>query len=582
MINLSTTFNYKDSSPFTKALTKARPDNSWALWFRLPGSLKWSLEARKEQLILDIKEALNSDNKKEKIKEVFVELLISLETWFTNEQIKKIINNYDKFNSELIVPIEELHWIENTYLLNESYWPTDAFKDIALQMVTSMVSIIVEEENKEAIKKALTWEKWQTLKFVITQTSTSWDTGPAWWSWIEWKAFVMNVIGFPENEATFAQKWQMMNLKWNVMSISMNTSFSKIQESMLKWNTQDFQNKLKEIIEKELKDLISKYDFKIKIDSWSFNSINPWRVDWQTIYHSFGLLQAKAQEIIKENEWIIEVIPSWNWWHMYSVLMARLMTWEKWKTIVTCNRNNMFYKIIEEWRFKKPLENTAIDEPSVSMIIEYPNNMIRLFSYAFWEKRAKDITDTFFSWKEVVFTEDEKTILKDKLSLIWVEVSWSEELITIWKIFKETKTLICPHTANAIAWLKKYRNNSWDIDSKALVSATASPWKFLAATAAGLSFNETDDIELLYKEYKRLENTMEWAKRLLDIIKDKYNKYWVKFDINIIPDNLREIYTNGYIKWETYSPDDFWLKTIEFLEKQVAPMFKKQIIKLID
>jgi hypothetical protein len=31
------------------------------------------------------------------------------------------------------------------------------------------------------------------------------------------------------------------------------------------------------------------------------------------------------------------------------------------------------------------------------MIIEYPNNMIRLFSYAFGEKRAKEITDDFFA-----------------------------------------------------------------------------------------------------------------------------------------------------------------------------------------
>jgi hypothetical protein len=43
----------------------------------------------------------------------------------------------------------------------------------------------------------------------------------------------------------------------------------------------------------------------------------------------------------------------------------------------------MFYKIIEEGKFQKPASNSAILEPSVSMIIEYPNNMIRLFSYAF-------------------------------------------------------------------------------------------------------------------------------------------------------------------------------------------------------
>jgi threonine synthase len=39
-------------------------------------------------------------------------------------------------------------------LLNESYGPTDAFKDLALQMLTGLTSTIVSEENKVAVEKA--------------------------------------------------------------------------------------------------------------------------------------------------------------------------------------------------------------------------------------------------------------------------------------------------------------------------------------------------------------------------------------------------------------------------------------------
>ena len=580
-IKLATTFDYSNLHSYFEALTKARPDNSWALWYRLPESLKNSIDWKKDELIWKIKEALekNWTERKNIIKEVFVELLSSLKTGFTEEQVKQIVENLEKFNSDLIVPISNLK--ENDYLFEEFHWPTDAFKDIALQMVTSMVSIIVEQENKKAIEKAKSWEKWQILKFVITQTSTSWDTGPAGWSWIEWKYFVANVIGFPEEEATYAQKWQMMRLWKNVKALAMNTSFSKIQESMLKWNTKDFQEELRKTIENELKDLVEKYYFKIEIDAGSFNSINPWRVDGQTIYHSYGILQAVAQNIIKQDEEIIEVIPSGNWWHMFSVLMARLQTESNWPTVVTCNRNNMFYKIIEEGKFQKPASNSAILEPSVSMIIEYPNNMIRLFSYAFWEKRAKEITDTFFAWKEVVFSQEEREILKEKLKLTAIENSWKEELETIWRIFKQTWKLVCPHTANAILGLEKYRQNSWDFDKKALISATASAWKFLVATAAWLSFEETDDIEWLYKEYKKLENSGEWAKKLLEIIAEKFEKYGQNFSYNIIPENLRKIYIDWYNSWEIYKPEDFQNETIKFLEKQVAPMFKQQVESLI-
>jgi len=580
-IQIATTFNSDKKYNYFQGLTNARPDkDSNALWFRLPDTLKWSLKNKKIWLESKIKTALkDKQNTKKLIKEVFVELLSTLETWFTDEQIIKIVDNFDKFNNDLIVPITNLENFD--YLIEEFHWPTDAFKDIALQLVTSMVSTIVEEENKIAIKKAKNWDRWQKLKFVITLTSTSWDTWPAWWSWIEWKNFVMNVIWYPENEATFAQKWQMEILWWNVKALSMNSSFSNIQEYMLKANTPEYKDELKKIIEKEFNDLIEEYWFEIEIDAWSFNSINPWRVDGQTIYHSYSILQAKANDIINENEDVLEVIPSWNGWHMFSVLMARLMTEQKWKTIVTCNRNNMFYRIIEEGRFKKTESNSAIDEPSVSMIIEYPNNMIRLFAYAFWEKRAEDITTKFFAWEEVIFTDKEINILKEEIWLVWVEVTWIEELQTIWEIFIRTGTLVCPHTANAIKWLEKYRKNSWDSQTKSLISATASPWKFLAATATWLSYKETDNLEELYKEYKKLENSREWVLELLKIIETKYQNFWKTFNINILPKNLRQIYNNGYKTNTPCSSQEFPNKTIEFLKTQVASQFRAQVEQYI-
>lgn len=581
IIKLWTTFDTKDQKTYFEALTKARPySDSNALWFRLPDALKSSLLGKKQELIQKISEALDDEvNRKKIIFDVFEELVRSLETGFTIKEIEEIVENLWKFNNDLIVPIKKLK--KQDYLFEEFHWPTDAFKDIALQMVTSMVSIIVAKENKRAIDMAKKWKKGQKLKFIITQTSTSWDTWPAWGSGIEGKEFVMNVIWFPENEATYAQKWQMINLWKNVKSLSMNTSFSNIQEAMLKGNTSEFREELKNIIREELKQLIEKYGFEIEIDAGSFNSINPGRVDGQTIYHAYGILQAKAKKILKKKEEILEVIPSGNGGHMYSVLMARLMVGQKWKTIVTCNRNNMFYKIIEEGNFQKPSPNSAIDEPSVSMIIEYPNNMIRLFSFAFGEKRAKEITDLFFAWEKVKFSKDERKKLKKKLWLVWVEISWKKELKTIWKIFKKTGILVCPHTANAIAGLKKYRKESGDKKTKALISATASPWKFLAATATWLSYKDTDDLEWLYKKYKKLENSGDGAKKLLEIIEKKYSDFGKEFSLELIPENLRNIYKNWYKSEKSVSPEDFWKQTLEFLKKEVAPKFREQVEGLI-
>lgn len=94
----------------------------------------------------------NIDIRKGMILNVFETLLASLQTGFTSNQVSRIIGNLSRFTSDMIVPIESIH--QNDYLLNETTGPTDAFKDLALQMLTEMVAIIVEEENAISIANA--------------------------------------------------------------------------------------------------------------------------------------------------------------------------------------------------------------------------------------------------------------------------------------------------------------------------------------------------------------------------------------------------------------------------------------------
>ena len=575
MWNIGTTFNYDGWKDYKYALTHAKPDDGW-LWFRLPGSLKDCLSNEKlKELEWKVRSALDSDNTKQLVKEVFVDLWLSLETGFTKKQIETIVWNLDNFSHDLIVPIEGLS--ENTYLLNESYGPTDAFKDLALQMLTGLTSTIVSEENKVAVEKAKNWEKWQKLRFLVNLTSTSWDTGPAGWKWVEGKPFIVNIIWLPANESTNGQIGQMAILKWNVLALPMKEGFSDIQTSMISWNTDEYKEELVKVITDEFSDLITEYGFEIEVSSGSFNSINPGRIDGQMIYHTYWLLQAKAKWIIKQWEEIIEVIPSGNGWHVYGALQARLLWKIDGPTIVTCNRNDTFYKIFETGRFQKEVWN-SVHQASVSMIIEYPNNMIRLFSYAFWSERAKKISDDFFSWKEVVFSKDERSILKEKLNIHCYRVESEDELSTVQKVFKETGRLIFPHTANAVKWLEEFRNTYKDYDTPALVSETASPWKFLAATAAALECKIST--LSLYNHYRKLERTREWCLELIEKIKNQYDIYWYKFDENIIPKDLRDIYKNGYKVRETTSAAHFHNETLDFL-KGYAPELRKQVLKLL-
>jgi len=630
---LSGTFDYAFVADYDKAVTTAKP-SVWWLWYRDPETLKTALPDEKiGELISEIEKALLSDDwnvRKKIIKKVFVELWLALETWFSKSEIERIVDTLDNFTNDLIVPIEDL--FENTHLFNESYWPTDAFKDIALQMLTEMTAIIVEGENCEQVARAkylykeyedeqfnyksiLDWMEDNNLarpkiRVIVNLTSTSWDTWPAWGKWIEWKKFIVNIIWFPAFEATYSQIWQMLVLWDNVMAIPLDAQFSNIQEQMISWNTQEYQDKLKAIIEENLSELIEKYWFEIEVDSWSFNSINPWRIDGQTLYHTYWILQAKAKGILKEGDDYIHAIPSWNGGHMYSLLQAWLMWHFEWQTLVTCNENDMFYKIFEEWKFRMPPKDSKeIHQASVSMIIRYPNNMIRLFSYAFWEKRAKEISDDFFAGKEVVLSTKELSTLKDTLRVRVERVTTEDELRTVWETFKKTGRLICPHTANALTWLQRYRDKIDDHETQSIVSETASPWKFLAATAAALlctrheesdSFTNTCQIdstiididentsyEYVYTQLRKFEkfqgwdniSTKEWIDGLIKIIEKQYSRLWYEFDMNIIPKDLRDLYENGYEMKEVKKVWEFHNEASSFVESY-AKTIREQVESL--
>lgn len=478
----------------------------------------------------------------------------------------------------MIVPIEQLWENSADYLLNESTGPTDAFKDLALQMLTEMVSIITEEENKQSVQNAMEGKKGETLKFVVTLTSTSGDTGPAGWSGIENKDFIINVIWFPANEATFSQAWQMMRLKNNVRSLPMTRSFSAIQDAMKAGNTPEFQSAIKAVLEKELAAEIKEHGFVIQVDSGSFNSINPGRIDWQTLYHSYGILQAQAKGIVWKDDSLLEVVPSGNGGHVFGVLMGRVMSKQPGRTVITCNANDFFYKMIEEWVIEKPKSGSAINSASISMIIEYPNNVWRFLAYVLWTERSGEIENRFNAGERIQLTESERAKLREHVSV--KRIVQSQELITIGQVFKETGRLICPHTANAVAWLREYRSNTGDT-TPALISETASAWKFLAATAAGLSFEETDNIDNLYLEYRNLEKTKEGCWKLIGIIAERFKKYWQTFSMHLIPENLREIYATGFEMGKVYDPSEFHAATTKFLSEYAGAM-KQQVLKLIN
>lgn len=564
--------------PYTKAITTAQPDDKW-LWFReFRDVLPESLIKRFVKIIKARKD--NPDELRATIKGIFWYLWQQMWTWLSHSQISWIVNSLNSFESPYVVPVERVSW--NIFLSNQSTGPTSAFKDLALQMLTVMVAETIKLHNIQSIQNAKKWIRGQKLKFVITQTSTSGDTGPAWWKGIENKDFIVNIIGFPATESTYGQAWQMLNLKNNVMSIPMTQAFTAIQNSMKEWNTPEYRAWLKSILEKEFADLIEQYWFEIEIEAWSFNSVNIGRIDGQSIYHMVTSFITQAQSDIKT---VNEVIPSGNFGHVYGTLQAKMMWANINKIVVSTNENDAIYRLIKYGKYK--MAEDEISCPSVSMIIRYWSNVERLLRVVCGDERTKKLMEKFNAWEEIELTSQEFKYMTQDLWLVSYKVSIEDELMTMREVWLMHNRLICPHTANAYFSAQQFAKDYPDIAEKEaiLASETASPWKFLAATVAALTCKTKEEMKQKYFELREIEcnistdlDTIRW---FIDMIKDAYVANWREFDESIIPANLREIYDNWFKDLEIKDASEFADITTEFV-RSYAWTFRKQVENLID
>lgn len=424
-VELTSTRGGWEAKDYEYAVTHAQPDDKW-LWYReIFGKLLLSLE-KQDEFIAILREAIETKDEKlirEVVKSMFRFLWTKMGTWLTHEEIEEIVNSLDSFKSPFITPVEKI-WENGIYLMNETTWPTDAFKDLALQQIPTMLSIITRRKNTEAVKQALEDEKksiiykfeqvdgeeklvkyinWKKasdeeqgnrpkISIVITQTSTSGDTWPAGWAWIQGKDFVANIIWFPAHEATQWQIGQMKNLEWNVTSIAFEEAFTEIQEQMKACNNADFKQKLQEILEKKFRTLREKYGFDIEVSSGSFNSVNIGRIDAQSIYHSVWVMIAKAMN--PEIAWdIIEAVPSGNFWHATWVIQARDMVGWIDDIIISTNENDAIYQLLKNGIYRMAYEE--VSDPSVSMIIRYGSNVERLLRRITSPKRCEELMKKF-------------------------------------------------------------------------------------------------------------------------------------------------------------------------------------------
>jgi threonine synthase len=105
------------------------------------------------------------------------------------------------------------------------------------------------------------------------------------------------------------------------------------------------------------------------------------------------------------------------------------MSGQKGHTIITCNANDFFYKMVEEGVIEKPESGSAVNSASISMIIEYPNNVWRFLAYVLGTERSGEIERQFNAGARIVLSQDEQIKLREHVSVR--RIIQNQELNTI-------------------------------------------------------------------------------------------------------------------------------------------------------
>lgn len=556
---ISSTRNEATSVPYSHALTTAQPADGW-LWMRytIPQLSPERIEEHTQ--LLAHAQSGGDDAVRSAVKSVYVALWKHLAVDLADDDIAYVADALDSFHSPWITPIETLDWPLNTHLLNLSTWPTYAFKDVALQMVTRMVSRILSNHNEKVSNGSLK----ENLRYMIVLTSTSGDTWPAWWAWIHNQPYIYNFIGYPRHEASSIQAGQMHLLDGNVYTVPMEEWFTAIQDQMKSWTNESYKQELHRIINEKF--WLDKHE--IDVLAGSFNSINIGRIDAQSLYYVVSYLIGCAQWTIEDKCHLS--IPSGNFGHTYGALQAnQMLGWVFERIIVSTNENKAIHNLINYGSYLKATEDVRC--PSVSMIIKYGSNVERLFAHLYGPAWTAQKMEVFNRWAAIELTTDEQKLI-EKAWLTTTCINAEDELATINYVYHRYERLICPHTANAfLASLdphyRSHHNPGYNIP--VLVAETASPWKFPASIYAALSHNghysnrPTDqEKKAMWKDYLAIDttnhtNTQELLTKIAAITGSDI--------IDAMPQPLHDLYTAWFDVGEVAHAVQFHERVLEII-----------------
>lgn len=376
---------------------------------------------------------------------------------FSDQEIDHLVNQtYHKKNFDIaeITPLTKLD--DQLFIMELFHGPTGAFKDIALQVLPHILSLI---RKKLSIRSQ-----------ILILVATSGDTGKAALEGFKNVEGIQVVVYYPFQKVSKIQELQMLTTEGN------NTHVLALEG-----NFDDCQNAVKQIFsDHDFRDYLNQEGLELS----SANSINWGRLFPQIVYYFHAYLSLLQNKEIKQNEKINFVVPTGNFGNILAAWYAKEMGLPIEKLICASNSNKVLTDFFESgvYNINRPFFTTI--SPSMDILIS--SNLERfLFEISGHrgELNAKLMNDLQEKGKFTLAAN-----MKRKMAdmIIAGYANETETLDTIKSTYHDYHYLADPHTA---VGLKVYEESKWQqkIYNKTVVAATATPFKFNEAVLAALA-----------------------------------------------------------------------------------------------
>ncbi len=372
----------------------------------------------------------------------------------------------DNFDSPLTAPVKFLE--DETAVLELWHGPTQAFKDMALQIMPRLLTTAIHSEGGD-------------YKVVIL-VATSGDTGKAALEGFADVEGVFIFVFYPHEGVSGIQRLQMVTQRGS------NTGACAVVG-----NFDDAQTGVKKIFsDSEFNRRLEASRFRLS----SANSINWGRLAPQVVYYYSAYEEMVLAGKVRRGQKINICVPTGNFGNILAAYYAIRCGLPVSRLICASNINKVLNDFIRTGVYDRRREFFKTESPSMDILIS--SNLERLL-FELVGRRPESVSD----WMKQLSGQGSYRIPGDALdrlqSLFYGGFAdRSDTSKAIREAYEKYRYLIDPHTAVGYSVLQKYREETGD-GIPVILASTASPFKFNRAVlqALGRDTSDKDEFSLL-------------------------------------------------------------------------------------